>query len=99
MELIRHSDKTEFINRFNAGTKREFVGMRVDIADEPQAWKADVLTKGTLSPFPVGLARTSSTCLLVLRCSDCTTIAVGGFSTIVGSVLGRRLIGACWANA
>jgi hypothetical protein len=56
MELIRHSDKTEFINRFNAGTKREFVGMRIDIADEPQAWKADVLTKGTLSPFSVGLA-------------------------------------------
>ena len=39
----RRSDKTESINRFNAGTKREFVGMRVDVVGEPRAWEAVVL--------------------------------------------------------
>jgi hypothetical protein len=42
-EKIRSSDKTKFINRFNMGTKREFVGMPVDLIGEPQAWEAVVL--------------------------------------------------------
>jgi sirohydrochlorin ferrochelatase len=42
-EKIRSSDETKFINRFNMGTKREFVGMPVDLIGEPQAWEAVVL--------------------------------------------------------
>jgi hypothetical protein len=43
MAKIRHSDKLQFINRFNTGTKREFVGKAVDLIGEPQAWEAVVL--------------------------------------------------------
>jgi hypothetical protein len=43
MAKIRRSDKPEFINRFNTGTKREFVGKPVDLIGEPQAWEAVVL--------------------------------------------------------
>jgi hypothetical protein len=43
MAKIRRSDKLEFINRFNTGTKREFVGRPVDLIGEPQAWEAVVL--------------------------------------------------------
>jgi hypothetical protein len=40
---IRRSDKTEFLNRFNMGTKREFVGTAVDLIAEPRGWEAVVL--------------------------------------------------------
>src|SRR5258705_2558069 len=43
MAKIRRSDKLEFINGFNTVTKREFVGMPVDLIGEPQAWEAVVL--------------------------------------------------------
>jgi hypothetical protein len=39
-EKSRSSDETKFINRFNMGTKREFVGMPVDLIGEPQACHA-----------------------------------------------------------
>ena len=38
MAKIRRSHKLEFINRYNTGTKREFVGKAVDLIGEPQAW-------------------------------------------------------------
>jgi hypothetical protein len=47
MEPNRHSDKTEFINRFNVGTKRESVGMDVDIADEPKPGKLSFYSRTT----------------------------------------------------
>jgi hypothetical protein len=47
---IRHSDKPEFINRFNMSTKREFVGKAIDLIAEPRAWEAVVL--------PLNYART-----------------------------------------
>jgi hypothetical protein len=50
MAKIRRSDKLQFINRFNTGTKREFVGKPVDLIGEPQAWEAVVL--------PLNYART-----------------------------------------
>jgi len=43
MAKIRRSDRLQFINRFNTGTKREFVGNPVDLIGEPQAWEAVVL--------------------------------------------------------
>src|SRR5262249_404317 len=43
MAKIQRSDKLQFINRFNTGTKREFVGKPVDFIGEPQAWEAVVL--------------------------------------------------------
>lgn len=43
MAKIRRSDKLQFINRFNPGTKREFVGKAIDLIGEPQAWEAVVL--------------------------------------------------------
>jgi hypothetical protein len=42
-DTIPRSDKTEFINRFNMGTKREFVGTPLGSIGEPQAWEAVVL--------------------------------------------------------
>jgi hypothetical protein len=43
MAEILRSDKLEFINGFNTGTKREFVGKPIDLIDQPQAWEAVVL--------------------------------------------------------
>jgi hypothetical protein len=40
---IRRSDITKFLNRFNRGTKREFIGKPIDFIGEPQVWEAVVL--------------------------------------------------------